>query len=174
MRKFTQKQLLNEGFWGEFLSPKIKRGIQTAKEISKVVAPKTYENISNIVSGTRDAQKRIGEAGKSMEERVLLWLDEYGYTPVPNKHGKVRLVKKFPGGDRHYSLKVAEKSTDPDTGETIPGRKFRYPTAIILYDKGKNMFRKVILPARDQWVNGVDGIEYWDERSKEFDRNQHS
>lgn len=149
MYKISQRELLDEGFWSDFAAPKLKKAYQTAKEVGKLVLPKTSENISKIVSGTRSAANRVEEAGTKMTDRIKLWLDEQGfYVKTP-----LKLVKKFSGGDKHYATEVALKEVDPNSGETVEGRNFKYPRAIILYNREKNMFRWAVKPNRNQMLN---------------------
>lgn len=171
MHKISQRELLDEGFWDKF-GTKIKQGYQVAKEIGKVVLPKTSENLSKITTGTRAAQKRIGEAGQTLEERVQLWMDEQGRVPIT----PIKLVKKFAGGDKHFAMKIAEKGVKRDSGETTTGLRYRDPSAIVLYSKEKNEFKWIVKPRSDSYLKDANGkIIYGDPAAEpeggDYDRN---
>ncbi len=158
MHKFTQKELLEEGFWDSF-----KRGVtatfQGAKEVANVFAPKTSAQISAIKKGSKDAFARIEQARKPIEERILDWMDEQGKVPIPGD--TIKKGKNTPKG-RHYIIKVAEKGINQKTGDIVPGKKYLHPQAIILYDREKETFDWVVKPRSDQFVGGYRNPQYWD------------
>jgi hypothetical protein len=167
MYKFSQKELLEEGFWDTFKNSKIgrlgKKFYQGAKEVAGVIAPNTSSQIGNIVKGVRGATQRIKQAGQTIQERILDWMDEQGIVPIPDEN--IKLGKNTPKG-QHYVVKVAQKGVTP-TGDTVPGKKFRYPQAIVLFDRDKDSFDWVIKPRSDVFIkDGNGGDEYWDESAK--------
>jgi hypothetical protein len=166
MYKLSQKELLEEGFWDTFKNSKIgrlgKRVIQGAKEVASVVAPNTSSQIGNIVKGVRGATQRIKQAGQTLEERISDWMDEQGIVPIPND--SIKSGKNTPKG-QHYLVKVAQKGITP-AGDTVPGKKFKYPQAIILFDKDKGSFEWVIKPRSDQFISSGGQNEYWDESAR--------
>jgi hypothetical protein len=166
MYKFSQKELLEEGFWDTF-----KRGLnfakQVGKEVGKVVAPNTSSKLANITQASRGAIQRIKQSVKKIEERILDWMDEQGIVPIPND--TIKPGKNTPKG-QHYVVKVAQKGVTP-TGESVAGKKFRYPQAIVLFDRDKDSFDWVIKPRWDQFMkekldDGTQRDAYWDDRAR--------
>jgi len=178
MYKLSQRELLEEGLWDSFkkgvnkvANSKIgrlaKSGYQLGKEIGKVVAPNTSSQLANIRSAGRGIIQRVGQAYLTIEERILDWMDEQGIVPIPND--KIKVGKNTPKG-QHYLVKVAQKGVTP-TGETVAGKKFRYPQAIVLFDKDKDSFDWVIKPRWDQFMkenlkNGSKRDAYWDDNAR--------
>jgi hypothetical protein len=176
MHNYTQKELMSEGFWSDFVAPKAAGAWQLGKEIGKVVLPKTSENIGKVVQGTRDAAQRVDQAFTKMSDRVKFWLDENGIVPI--KGEPIKKIKDFPDGNKHFAVKVAEKGVDPDTGDAIPARKFKYPSAIILYNRKDNTFKWVTKPRMDQLITVRDPnnprrtvYDYWDARANVGDNS---
>ena len=153
MYKIKQKELLEEGFWSGFG--------QGLKEVGSVIMPQTAKNISNIKQGGREAYRRIRKAYQTLEERMLDWMEEQGYVPVPTEQGKIKKGKNFPDG-QHYVLQVAQKGINQKTGGTVPGRKYARPQAVILFNKDKDEFKWIIKPRSDHFM----GNEYWDNSAR--------
>ena len=178
MYKFSQRELMEEGLWSSLMkagnkisNSKIGRfakgAIQLGKEIGKVVAPNTSSQLTNIIGGVRSARQRIGQAGKTIEERILDWMDEQGYVPIPNDI--IKMGKNTPKG-QHYVIKVAQKGITPE-GESVAGKKFRYPQAIVLFDRDKDIFDWVIKPRSDTFMKETlaDGSRrdaYWNDSAR--------
>lgn len=172
MYKLSQKELLEEDLWDSFKKAKSKVAnstlgrltkaiYQTGKEIGKVVAPNTSSQLANITQAGRGIRQRIKQAYQTIEERILDWMDEQGIVPIPDE--KIKVGKNTPKG-QHYLVKVAQKGVTPE-GETVPGKKFRYPQAIILFDKDKDIFEWVIKPRTDVFLKINDQDQYWDNRA---------
>lgn len=159
MYKPSQKDLLNEAFWDNFKNSKIGRaistGYQAAKEIGKVVAPKTSSQLTSMIQGVRDAKRRIGQAGKKMEDRILEWLDERGFTPLP-EDPSIKKLKDYPDGNSQWRVKVGMKDVDPDTGNITVAKTFKFPVAIILHDKKDDSFKFLVYPADQR--RGAKGV----------------
>ena len=166
MYKLSQRELLEEGLWDSFKNSKIGRftkgAIQLGKEIGKVVAPNTSSKLTNIASGFRSAKQRIKQSYQTLEERILDWMDEQGIVPIPDD--KIKIGKNTPKG-QHYLVKVAQKGVTP-TGESVAGKKFRYPQAIVLFDKDKDIFEWVIKPRTDVFMKIGKQDEYWDDNAR--------
>jgi hypothetical protein len=181
MYKLSQRELLEEGLWDSFkkgvnkvantkLGRLTKQAIQLGKEVGKFVAPNTSSQLANMVSGTRSGYQRIRQAGKTIEERILDWMDEQGFVPIPNDI--IKMGKNTPKG-QHYTVKVAQKGITPE-GNSVAGKKFRYPQAIVLFDKDKNVFEWVIKPRFDAFMketlkNGLKRDAYWDDNARPVD-----
>jgi len=176
MYKFSQRELLEEGLWDSFkkgvnkvANSKIgrlaKTGFQIGKEIGKVVAPNTSSQLANIRSAGRGILQRIGQAGKTIEERILDWMDEQGFVPIPNDI--IKMGKNTPKG-QHYTIKVAQKGITPE-GNSVAGKKFRYPQAIVLFDKDKDSFDWVIKPRWDAFMKDGGKDAYWNNDARPVD-----
>lgn len=173
MYKLSQRELLEEGFWDSFkkgygklkdskvgrLAQQLGQGV---KEVANVVAPNTMSQAGNMIKSVRSAGQRIKQAGLKIEERILDWMDEQGIVPIPND--TVKLGKNTPKG-QHYVVKVAQKGINKE-GDTVPGKKFRYPQAIVLFDREKNIFEWVIKPRSDQFVITNGEPEYWNDSAR--------
>ena len=161
MYKLSQRELLEEGLWDSF-----KRGLnvvkQVGKEVGKIVAPNTSSKLTNIASGYRSAKQRIKQSYQTLEERILDWMDEQGIVPIPDE--KIKIGKNTPKG-QHYLVKVAQKGVT-STGESVAGKKFRYPQAIVLFDKDKDIFEWVIKPRTDVFMKLNNQDQYWDETAR--------
>ena len=178
MYKLSQRELLEEGLWDSFKTLKnkvvnskigrfTKGAIQFGREVGKVVAPNTTSKLANIASGYRSAKQRIGQAAQTIEERILDWMDEQGIVPIPNE--KIKIGKNTPKG-QHYLVKVAQKGVT-SKGESVAGKKFRYPQAIVLFDRDKNIFDWVIKPRWDVFMkeklgDGSTRDAYWDANAR--------
>jgi hypothetical protein len=173
MYKLSQKGLLEEGLWDSFkkgynkvadskIGRLAKSGYQLGKEIGKVVAPNTSSQLANITQAGRGINQRIRQAYQTIEERILDWMDEQGIVPIPDE--KIKMGKNTPKG-QHYLIKVAQKGITP-TGESVPGKKFRYPQAIVLFDKDKDIFDWVIKPRSDVFTKIGKQDEYWDNNAR--------
>jgi len=134
MDKYTQLQLVEEGFWDSF-GRVARMGIQAGKEIAKVVTPQSYQNAKNAVDAIRGARGRIKTEGMTKQERILDWLDEMGFTPIEN--AELKKIRNFGGGKTHWAIDVGVKGVDKQ-GNTIIIRNFKEPTAIIQYDDLKD------------------------------------
>lgn len=173
MYKLSQRELLEEGLWDSLKKAKAKvanskigrfakSAYQLGKEFGKVVAPDTSSKLANIRSAGRGIIQRVGQAYQTIEERILDWMDEQGIVPIPNE--KIKIGKNTPKG-QHYLVKVAQKGVTPE-GESVPGKKYRYPQAIILFDKDKDIFEWVIKPRTDVFMKLNNQDQYWDETAR--------
>jgi hypothetical protein len=134
MHKHTQKELIDEGFWDSFkTAARVSKAI--GKEIAKVAIPQSYQNIKNVVGNIRGARRNIKTAFKTVEERIMDWIDEMGFTPVEN--AKIKKIRNFGGGKTHWAIDVGVKGVDKE-GNTIIIRNFKEPTAIVQYDDLKD------------------------------------
>lgn len=148
MYNFTQKELLEEGFWDSLKNSKIgrigKRFGQGGLEVLKAVAPKTSSQFGGMVQGTRDAFSRIGKAGRKMEDRILEWLDERGLMPLP-ENPEIKKIRSFADGNSQWRVEVGKKSVNQN-GEPYVSLKYTYPTAIVLHNKKDDTFKFVLQP----------------------------
>ncbi len=155
MHKFTQRELLNEGFWSAFARAGIEAG--------KFVLPKASENIGKAVEGGRGVLDRIADAYTPMEKRVLEWMDEQGRVPLPDS--PIKRVKKFRKG-MHFAMKIAEKAVK-ENGDTTVGRMYRDPHAIVLYKKKENRFEWVVKPRSNDYKKDHSGRIIYGDRDVE-------
>lgn len=162
MDKYTQLQLVEEGFWDRFG----RIGVALGKEVAKVVTPQTYQNTKNLVNNIRGVGRKIKTAYMTKEERILDWLDEMGFVPVvptpttnqtqtqtanqstttnqsvsanqsdiPPNNVKPRKIRDYGGGKSHWAIDVGVKGIDPKTGDVVIVRHFKEPAAIVQYDE---------------------------------------
>jgi len=148
MRKFTQRELLSEGFWDSFKSAAIggaKGAMQAAKEVANVVAPEITEPFKKLKDWKKGATHRIKAAANPQQE-VLDYLFELGMMPLPGE--KVRTGQKTKDGSQLYIVKVQEFDYN-QKGEIEQGYKFKENnnTAIIKVTTDNNV-EKVRLPER--------------------------
>jgi hypothetical protein len=165
MDKYTQLQLVEEGFWDSF--GRVARvGVALGKEVAKVVTPQTYQNTKNLVNNIRGVGRKTKTAYMTKEERILDWLDEMGFVPVlptpttnqtqtqtanqstttnqsvsanqsdiPPNNVKPRKIRDYGGGKSHWAIDVGVKGIDPKTGDVVIVRHFKEPAAIVQYDE---------------------------------------
>jgi hypothetical protein len=148
MRKFTQRELLSEGFWDSFKSAAIggaKGAMQVGKEIANVVAPEITEPFKKLQDWKKGATHRIKAAANPQQE-VLDYLFELGMMPLPGE--KVRTGQKTKDGSQLYIVKVQEFDYD-ENSNIKPGYQFnpKNNTAIIKVTNDNNV-EKVRLPER--------------------------
>ena len=159
MRKITQKDLLNEGFWDRFSTPTTRQAWEAIKQVGNVVAPEIAQPLKNIVDKSRSMSAAIREAGKPMQERMANWILEQGkfMLKTPKDLGK------YPDGKTHYAVEISEKGVHKDTNQEVAGRAYRAPYAVISYDPSSKKFDWVNKPRSDSYVKyrKSDGNEYY-------------
>jgi hypothetical protein len=157
--KYSQKQILEESFWDGF-KPALTSGVELAKQAAKVAMPETYGNIKNLISKTRQAATDIQLAGMPFDDKMRSWILEQGRYPLDNKFNR---VKTYPDGRKHYSVRVAEKGVDKNTGEEVGGRMYRSPHAVVAYDPNEKKFSWIIKPRSDSYQKEKrsDGKTYY-------------
>jgi hypothetical protein len=138
MRKFSQRELLEEGFWDSFVKPGARGAWQAAKEVANVVAPEITEPFKKLRNWKDDARERI-EAAADPEKAILRFLEDNGYMPIkgatiqraknPTKKGHVNYITRV------QMVEYGNKG-ELQRGYTFPTNK---DVAIVKMDKDKNL-----------------------------------
>jgi len=152
MSKITQQQLLEKSFWNTF-APALRQGGEAIKSIGKLVAPELADPIKKGFEGFRDFRQRLGDAGMSMEKRIIRWAQEQGKWPL----SQPKMTGKYPDGTIHYVMKIAEKGVNKNTGQEGPGRLYREPVTIVAFDPKKKEFNWRVKPRWDGYLK-KDGV----------------
>lgn len=96
---YTQEELLEEGFWDNFVNSKVGRLGATlgtaAKEVAKVVAPEITNPIGKVVDRLGDAKKKITSSALTKSKNAELYLRDAGFQILP----KSKLVWGGRGSD---------------------------------------------------------------------------
>jgi hypothetical protein len=140
MHKFTQRELLREGFWDSIKNTV--SGVATlGKEVAKVVAPEITDPVSKTVDwfkGTKEKVDTVRDPIKAVEE----FLVDNGYFPisdiVPHKRGKLQGSDKSKGG-RNYITKVVELEYGDDGMAQPSEHTYTNPVTIVTMDKDYQM-----------------------------------
>ena len=140
MRKFTQRELISEGFWNNFKGA-VKGTATLGKEIAKVVAPEITDPLEKL-GAWKDRTYGKVEAAANPEKAVKNFLIDNGYYPyeeiVPHKRGKLESSNKGKGG-QNYITKVVELEYDKQGKAKKSPHKYSNPVAIVAMDKDYNM-----------------------------------
>lgn len=171
MEKISQKELLNEGIWDKFKSTKLgglaSGTLETAKQISKHIAPEVYNPIASAGDKIRQSIASIRDKKMPWRDRIKNWVIEQGRFPI----SEVKMLKKYGrDGSIHFAVDVAEKGVDRKTGEEVGGRMYTTPHAIVSYNPLKDQYKWVVRPRFDSYKYTGHGLNkqfiYYDQRAK--------
>ena len=172
MSKFTQRDLLNEGLWNDFKGKAggFARGVgETIKQVGKVVAPEIHDPLVNTFDTVRKARASIKDKRMPWPKRIERWVKEQGKFPV----GEVIKLGKNPDGSTHFSVDVAEKGINRQTGEETIGRIHKEPHSVVAYDPSKEQYKWIIKPRSDSFKTTGSGVNrkyvYGDEAARRRD-----
>jgi hypothetical protein len=131
MKKFTQKELLNEGFWDSFPARVLKGAAVVGKFATKTLAPEIYNPISSVVSGIKDLNQQLIKATTPEASYIINKLANQGYSIV----GDIGKIKMRQGDDKQlYKVSVVIRQNFISSGEPNPQK-------IFLVDKDGNIVR---------------------------------
>ena len=154
MRKFTQRELLSEGFWDSFKGA-AKGAMQVGKEIANVVAPEITEPYKKLVNWKQGATDRINAAANP-EKALDKFLNDYSFHRLPNT--KIQKLKKpTVEGDVMYAALVSRLHINdegqpeaelPEDSKRPYGGVFKNPRVIVKLNRD-NQFKMVRSPLRE-------------------------
>jgi hypothetical protein len=140
MRKYTQRELIQEGFWQGFKNA-AKGAAVIGKEVAKVVAPEITTPLSQ-ASDWLDKTKQKARTAANPEEAVKNFLIDNGYYPyekiVAHQKGKLESSDKNKGG-QNYITKVKELQYDKNGKAEVSQYDYSNPVTIVSMDKDYNI-----------------------------------
>jgi hypothetical protein len=140
MRKFSQRELLSEGFWDSFKNTV--RGVSTfGAEMARKIAPEITDPLDKTEAWFRGTKEKV-DAARDPVGAVKSFLIDNGYFPisdiVPHKKGKLQGSDKGKGG-RNYIAKVVELEYGDDGIAQPSQNTYTNPVAIVSMDKDYRM-----------------------------------
>jgi hypothetical protein len=157
IRKYTQRELLAEGFWSNLAQKSVqgvkntaslagrtaKGALAIGKFASEKMAPELYNPIKGVVDSIKDLNKRLIKATTPEATYIENKLKNQGYSLVDNN---VYKVKMQPGDEKQlYKVLVKIRPEFISVGESNPQK-------IFLVDKDGNIVRD--LSAKDAVTGG--------------------
>jgi hypothetical protein len=140
MHKYTQRELIQEGFWQGFKNA-AKGAATFGKEVAKVVAPEITDPLSKAINW-KDKTVEKTRAASNPVEAVKNFLIDNGYFPyekiVAHQKGKLEGSGKSKGG-QNYITKVKELQYDKDGKAELSQYDYSNPVTIVSMDKDYNM-----------------------------------
>jgi len=149
MRKFTKRELLNEGFWDNFKG--VLRGASTlGAEVARKIAPEITDPLDKTEEWFRFTKEKVDTATNPIQA-VQDFLEDQGL--VVKKDSEI-VQGKSERGKTNFIARVAELGYEHDKkGAVHKVYKFEYPkhrdTAIIQMDNRTKALKMLKRPRKD-------------------------